>query len=52
MRCLHGSSTDVGVLNRLGRGHRHLGRRRWYDAVQDTIAEHAEAPWQLLAQDR
>lgn len=52
MRCLHGGSTEAGVLNRLGRGHRHLGRRRWDDPMQATAAQHAEAMWQLLAQDR
>lgn len=49
---LHGSSIQTGALNRLGRGHRHLGPRRWDDAVQPATSQQSDAPWQVFAQDR
>lgn len=52
LRGLHRSSSATGVPNRLGSGHRQLGRRLWDNAFQSTAAEVAEAPWQILAQDR
>lgn len=43
---------DGGPANRLGLGHRHLGKTRCDDAIQATVNEDSEEPWQSLAQDR
>lgn len=45
-------SSQSGAPNRLGRGHRQPGRRRWADALQHTTEMQCEAPWQVMAQDR
>lgn len=38
----------------LGRGHRHLGKRRWDDLIQRHVEERREPenPWQQATQDR
>lgn len=52
IRCLHGSSAADGTPNRLGRGHRQLGRRHWDDPIQRTTEPEFEGAWQSVAQDR
>lgn len=41
-----------GTSNRLGRGHRLLGRRRWGDLIQQVVNTRGELPWQAMAHDR
>lgn len=43
---------DCGPMNRQGRGHGCLGKRRWDDTIQATEAENTGEPWQSAAQDR
>lgn len=50
MRLLH--SGDVESANRMGRGHRRFGKRRWDDAIQATVSEHTDEQGQMVAQDR
>lgn len=50
IRGIHAART--GVSNRLDRGHRTLGRRRWDDLIQQVVNEREEMPWQTMAQSR
>lgn len=46
------SAGGDGKANRLGRGHRYLGRRHWDDQVEATVLEIGETRWQHVAQFR
>lgn len=50
VRLLHAGDNEPAT--RLGCGHRPLGKSRWDDAIQATVSEHADEPWQCAAQDR
>lgn len=41
-----------GRTNRLNRGHRLLGKRRWDDTIQATVDAVVEVPWHCHAQNR
>lgn len=43
---------EATASNRLCRGHRMLGKRRWEDAVQATVSSENDLPWQCAAQGR
>lgn len=46
----HGGAS--GPEHRLGRGHRHVGYRRWDDAIQAIERDSMGDPWQVVAQHR
>lgn len=50
MRFLHARGADSA--NRRGRGHRHLGTRRWDGAIQATVSESMGEPRRSVAQNR